>query len=69
MSFHPASLWIQKNNPERGRFSPVTNPAPDSGAYHADERSISCSELNRWGETRILPSRMLTTTFSFRNLL
>jgi hypothetical protein len=37
MSFHPASLWIQKNSPGRGRFSPVTNPAPDSGAYHTDE--------------------------------
>jgi hypothetical protein len=35
----------------------VTNPAPDSGAYHTDERWISCSKLNRGGgETRILPS-------------
>ena len=30
---------------------------------------MSCLELNRWGETRILPSRTLTPTFSFRNLL
>jgi hypothetical protein len=30
-------------------------------------RSMSRSELNKWGETRILPSRMLTTTFSFRS--
>ena len=26
---------------------------------------MSCSELNRWAKTRILPSRMLTTTFPF----
>src|ERR1700723_2439210 len=30
-------------------------------------RSMSRSELNKWGETRILPSRIATTTCSFFN--
>jgi hypothetical protein len=30
-------------------------------------RSMSRSELNKWGETRILPSRNATTTCSFCN--
>lgn len=53
----------------RSSFTPVNKI---SRQHHAAttliRRSMSRSELNKWGETRILPSRIATTTCSFCNL-